>query len=132
MNPIETNLDFHIFDLWINGHPLEYLRPQLNAMGFLSKKDLETIPNNSMVKVAGTIVMVHTPPTRSGKRVMFITIEDETGLIDLVAFEDVQKKWAREIFTSEILAVEGILKKEGKGKRAISIVVKRIFPKIPS
>ncbi len=131
MNPIETNLDFHIFDLWINGHPLEYLRPQLNAMGFLSKKDLETIPNNSIVKVAGALVMVHTPPTRSGKRVMFITIEDETGLIDLVAFEDVQKKWAREIFTSEILAVEGILKKEGKRKRAMSIVVKRIFPQIP-
>lgn len=131
MNPIETNLDFHIFDLWINGHPLEYLRPQLNGLGFLSKKDLETIPNNSMVKVAGALVMVHTPPTRSGKRVMFITIEDETGLIDLVAFEDVQKKWAREIFTSEILAVEGILKKEGKGKRAMSIVVKRIFSQIP-
>ncbi|OCC16011.1 DNA polymerase [Dissulfuribacter thermophilus] len=131
MNPIETNLDFHIFDLWVNGHPLEYLRPQLNALGFLSKKDLETIPNNSMVKVAGALVMVHTPPTRSGKRVMFITIEDETGLIDLVAFEDIQKKWAREIFTSEILAVEGILKKEGKGKRAMSIVVKRIFPQIP-
>ena len=120
-------LDYHLFDLWISTHPLMPLRAALRRKGICSAKELSGKREGAIVKVAGMLVMIHTPPTRSGRRVMFITLEDETGLIDLVAFEDVQKRWARSLLRSELLAVEGVLKKEGRSKRAISIVIRRVL-----
>lgn len=120
-------LDYHLFDLWISTHPLMPFRAALRRKGICSAKELSGKREGAVVKVAGMLVMIHTPPTRSGRRVMFITLEDETGLIDLVAFEDVQKRWARSLLRSELLAVEGLLKREGRSKRAISIVIRRVL-----
>ncbi len=127
MKQLESFLDYHLYDLWVTCHPMEILRPSLKKRGFLTRAELAAMPVNSLVKVAGRLITVHTPPTRSGKRVMFITVEDETGLIDLVAFENVQKRWAKEIFTSEILMVEGVLKKDGKNEGAVSITIRKII-----
>jgi error-prone DNA polymerase len=69
------------------------------------------------------VVIIHTPPTKSGKRVQFITLEDETGLIDAVAFPKAQEKFARVILASEILAVEGTLQRRGKGGVSVSVVI---------
>ena len=73
------------------------------------------------------MIMVHTPPTRSGKRVMFATLEDESGLIDFVMFPGVQKQWAKEVLTNEVLAIEGRLKREGEKGLSISIVAGRVL-----
>jgi DNA polymerase III alpha subunit len=47
------------------------------------------------------VVIMHTPPTKSGKRVMFLTLEDETGLFDVVVFSKAQSRFAKLILTSE-------------------------------
>ena len=120
-------LDYHLFDLWITTHPVAPLRSQLRRWGVITASELPQVENNKMVKVAGVMVMIHTPPTRSGRRVMFITLEDETGLIDLVAFEDIQRRWAKSFLVSDFLLVEGTIKKEGPLNRAISIVIRRVL-----
>jgi DNA polymerase III alpha subunit len=71
------------------------------------------------------IVIVHTPPTKSGKRVMFLTMEDETGLLDVVVFPNAQKGFAKTILTSEVLAIQGKLQKQGPKGISISIVMAR-------
>ncbi len=73
------------------------------------------------------MIMVHTPPTRSGKRVMFATLEDESGLIDFVMFPGVQRQWAKEVLTNEVLAIEGRLKREGEKGLSISIVAEKVL-----
>jgi error-prone DNA polymerase len=73
------------------------------------------------------MVIIHTPPTKSGKRVQFITLEDETGLIDAVAFPNTQEKFARIILTSEVLAVQGRLHRQGKMGVSVSIVIERVL-----
>ena len=107
-------------------HPLAVLRPRLAAEGVVTARDLRRIPSGSNVKVTGILVIVHTPPTKSGKRVIFITMEDETGLIDVVVFPNAQVNYARSVWTSEVLTVEGQLHRQGKNGRSISIVMKKV------
>ncbi len=129
--PFRKLVDYHLLDLWISTHPLKPLRPALRRLGFIEAKKIPGKNDGTMVKVAGMLVMIHTPPIRSRRRVMFITLEDETGLIDLVAFEDVQRRWAKSILCSELLAVEGVVKKEGRSQKAISIIIRRILDPMP-
>ncbi|MEI8181398.1 MAG: OB-fold nucleic acid binding domain-containing protein [Desulfomonile sp.] len=113
--------------VFCHGHPLEALRAKLAIHGILTARDLRRIPSGCRVLVTGILVIVHTPPTRSGKRVMFITMEDETGLMDLVVFPKTQVDFARAILTSEVLTVEGRLQRDGKNGVSVSIVVGKVL-----
>ncbi len=109
-------------------HPLAALRSRLAAEGIVTARDLRRLPSGQRVRVTGVLVIVHTPPTKSGKRVIFITMEDETGLMDLVAFPRAQVDYAKAIWTSEVLTVEGRLQRQGKNGLSISIVVEKVIP----
>ena len=113
--------------VFCHGHPLAGLRPRFAAHGVVMARDLRRIPSESRVRVTGLRVIVHTPPTRSGQRVMFITMEDETGLLDVVAFPKALKEHARAILTSEIITVEGILQRQGKDGRSMSIIMEKVI-----
>jgi len=82
------------------------------------------MPNGARVKVAGRVILVHTPPTRSGVRVMFITAEDEFGLIDMVLFPNEQRTFAKKVLSEPIAVFEGIVRKEGR--RRVSLVIERV------
>lgn len=114
--------------VFCHDHPLKGLRSRLAARGVVTAKDLRRIPNGRTVKVTGLLILVHTPPTKSGKRVMFVTLEDETGLIDVVAFPKTQQNHARAILTCEVQTVEGKLQRQGKNGRSITIVADKILP----
>lgn len=113
--------------VFCSGHPLTILRSRLTEEGIVTAKELRRIPSHSRVRVTGMLVIVHTPPTRSGRRVMFITMEDETGLMDLVMFPKAQQDCARPILTSEVVTVEGRLQREGKNGVSILIVVEKVI-----
>lgn len=114
--------------VFCSGHPLAPLRPRLAAEGIVTASELRCrIPHDSRVRVTGLLVIVHTPPTRSGKRVMFITMEDETGVMDLVMFPKAQADYARPLLTSEVVTAEGILQRQGKNGISVSIVVERLI-----
>ncbi|MFZ5868478.1 MAG: OB-fold nucleic acid binding domain-containing protein [Thermodesulfobacteriota bacterium] len=114
--------------VFCRAHPLEALRPRLAAEGIVTAKELRRLPSGKRVRITGVLVIVHMPPTKSGKRVIFITLEDETGLIDLVVFPRAQVKYAKALLTSEVQTVEGKLHRAGKDGRAISIVVESVIP----
>jgi DNA polymerase III alpha subunit len=108
-------------------HPVAVLRPELRKQGVVTARQLHNIPSGRRVRVSGLLVIAHTPPTKSGKRVIFLTLEDETGLWDAVVFPKVQKDYARAIYTSELLTIEGKLQRQGKNGLSISIIVERII-----
>jgi error-prone DNA polymerase len=99
--------------VFCRAHPLEPLRPALAKTGVITAQDLRRIKAGQSVIVTGVLVIVHTPPTKSGKRVMFITMEDETGLLDVVAFPKALDRYARASLTSEVLTVKGRLQRLG-------------------
>jgi DNA polymerase III alpha subunit len=108
-------------------HPLVVLRPVLNTQGIVTARKLRSIPSGRWVKVSGLLVIAHTPPTKSGKRVMFLTMEDETGLWDAVVFTEAQQKFARVIYTSELLTLEGKLQRRGSYGLAISVIAQEVI-----
>jgi error-prone DNA polymerase len=71
------------------------------------------------VLVAGVKVATQTPPIRSGRRVIFLTLDDATGPIDATFFEDAQAPYAATLFHSWLLVVRGVIRRTGK--RGISI-----------
>jgi DNA polymerase III alpha subunit len=111
--------------VFCNAHPLSTIRPVLARDNIIKAADLRRLPSGSIVRVIGMIVVVHTPPTKSGKRVMFLTMEDETGLLDVVVFPNAQKGFAKTILTSEVLAIQGKLQKQGPKLISISVVMER-------
>jgi hypothetical protein len=59
---------------------------------------------------------------------MFVTFEDETGLMDAVVFEDLQDRAAGIIMTAQVLALEGTLQREGFAGRSVSITAHKVIP----
>ena len=107
-------------------HPFSLIRKDLAGRGYITGKALRFRVNGSKVKVAGKVILIHTPPTKSGIRVMFVTLEDETGLIDLAVFPKAQERYARTIKSSKAILVIGRLRR--MGARDISVVADHVYP----
>ncbi len=114
-------------NVFCKNHPLEGLRSQLTQQGIITSKELKRLKTGAKVRVTGILVIVHTPPTKSGKRVIFITMEDEMGLIDVVVFPKAQVYYAEAIFKSEALTVEGRLHRQGKRGLSASVIMDRLI-----
>ena len=104
-------------------HIMAPFREDLETCGFVKSTSLKWKADGSMIKTAGRVIIIHTPPTRSRKRVMFLTLEDEEGIFDLTVFEDVQARYAKKILASAVLLTEGVLNRFGL--RGVSIVARR-------
>jgi len=98
----------------IRHHPLYFARESLRKLGVISRAQLEKLPDGRRVRVAGIVIARQRPPIRSGHTVIFITLEDETGLLDITVFERVYEKWGKVIFSSSALLVDGMLQKRGR------------------
>ena len=110
-------------------HLVSLMRQGLAEEGYITGRTLRCRRNNEVVKVAGKVILIHTPPTKSGIRVMFVTLEDETGLIDLAVFPKAQKRYAKTITSSNILLVSGRLRR--LGARDVSVVAHHVYPLKP-
>lgn len=113
--------------VYCHAHPLVAIRPMLRRHNIIRASDLRRLKTDDIVRLTGLQIIYHTPPTKSGKRVMFLTLEDETGLFDVVVFENVQKRFAETILTSQTLTIEGTLQRRGVNGKAISVILKRVL-----
>jgi error-prone DNA polymerase len=113
--------------VFCHAHPLTSLRNILRKQNVVTSSNLRRIPSGSKVRVSGMLILVHTPPTKSGKRVMFLTLEDETGVFEVVVFSKAQDRFARIILTSEVLTLEGRLQRQGPTGLAISIIMEKVL-----
>jgi error-prone DNA polymerase len=92
----------------------------LKELGAISAKRLKAAPHGATVLVAGAKAATQTPPIRSGKRVIFTTLDDGTGLVDLAFFEDSHEACAHTVFHSWLLLVRGVVQR--RGPRSLSVV----------
>jgi error-prone DNA polymerase len=103
----------------ISHHILEFYAPFLNAIGAVKSSDLLSLRSQSNVLVAGVKVAMQTPPVRSGRRVIFLTLDDGYGCTDSTFFSDAQEGFASTLYTTSLLLVRG--KTRRTGERGISI-----------
>ena len=100
-------------------HLIEFYGEFLNSIGAVRSSDLLKQRSQSSVLVAGIKVAMQTPPVRSGKRVIFLTLDDGYGCSDSTFFTDVQGEYANVLYSTSLLLVRGVTRRTGA--RGISI-----------
>ncbi|WP_333778681.1 DNA polymerase III subunit alpha [Streptomyces sp. IBSBF 3136] len=101
-------------------HLMDDHREFLQELGVLSARRLREAGHGETVLVAGAKAATQTPPIRSGKRVIFSTLDDGTGLVDLAFFDDSHDACAHTVFHSWLLLVRGVVQR--RGPRSLSVV----------
>jgi error-prone DNA polymerase len=106
-------------------HLLSFYEPLLVDLGVSRATELRRSRGDRWVMVAGVKVASQTPAVRSGQRIIFLTLDDATGPIDVTVFERVQDRVARTVFHSFLLAVWGRLRRTGVG--GVSIIAEEVW-----
>ena len=108
--PIEETLaDYVATGLTTGPHPMTYLRGDLDAQCVLSAAKLEHLRHGSLVKTAGVVIVRQRPGTAKG--FLFITLEDETGISNLIVTPDLFQANRLLLISAKILLAEGVLQK---------------------
>ena len=124
MEPIEETAA----DLWATGmsasrHPTEFVREQLAARGAVTAEMLRDLPDRTIVEVGGIVTHRQQPETASG--VVFVNLEDETGLVNVICTPDVWKRFRKVARTSPALLVRGLLERH---QGVTNLLARRIEP----
>ncbi len=101
----EVVADYQTARLSLKAHPMAFLRASLAERGFVRACDLRARKFRSLVHVAGVVLIRQRPG--SAKGVCFITLEDETGVINLVVWPDLKEKQRRVVMGSRLMEVRG-------------------------
>jgi error-prone DNA polymerase len=99
--------DYSGTGLTIGRHPMYYRRAQLQKQGVLSALDLRNRRNGEFVKTAGCVIARQRPGTAKG--FIFISMEDETGIANVIVTPDLYERERLQVTTSKFLLVEGTL-----------------------
>jgi error-prone DNA polymerase len=102
--------DYRSSGLTLGRHPLSLLRDQLEDDRIVTSRGLAELPDGEAVRVAGIVTARQRPQSAGG--VMFITLEDETGCVNLIVWERVWSAQRRIANGSRLLEVSGTLQKE--------------------
>ena len=115
---VRAELD--VLGLDASRHVVEFYEPFLDAVGATRARDLLGCRSGQQVLVAGVKVATQTPPIRSGRRVVFVTLDDATGPLDATFFEDAQVGYASTVFHSWLLVIRGSVRRTGP--RGVSLL----------
>jgi error-prone DNA polymerase len=102
--------DYRSQGLTLGRHPLALLRAELQAERIVTAAGLHELPHGRVVRVAGIVTARQRPQSAGG--VMFITLEDESGFVNLIVWERVWSRARRIASNSRLLEVHGMLQKE--------------------
>jgi error-prone DNA polymerase len=115
-------------DIWGTGlsperQPIALVRAELDRLGVLAAARLEAMPNHLVCRVGGLVVTRQRPGTAKG--FVFLTLEDETGLVNVIVNPAVYERNRRLIRSANSLVIEGTLQKE---QGCIDLLAKRFWP----
>ncbi|MBA3782655.1 MAG: DNA polymerase III subunit alpha, partial [Nocardioides sp.] len=111
--------ELEILGLDVSRHVIDGYADFLDALGVTRSRDLLARRSKAELLVAGVKVATQTPPIRTGRRVIFLTLDDATGPVDATFFEDAQGPYAAAVFGSWLLLVRGELRRTGR--RGVSL-----------
>jgi len=113
--------DYDSLGLSMGRHPLALLRPQLDAAGLSSAEALRAVAHGRRAHAAGLVTCRQRPDTASG--VTFVTLEDETGCVNVIVWRDLADRQRRELLGARLLGVEGVIEREGD---VVHLVARRL------
>jgi error-prone DNA polymerase len=104
--------DYDTVGLSLEKHPLELLRPTLKKLGAVTAEGLKKVRSGQQVAVGGMLICRQRPPTAKG--ICFISLEDETGIANLVVPPDVYEACRKQIHGALFIVGQGVLERSGK------------------
>jgi error-prone DNA polymerase len=117
----EVVADYQTSGLSLRAHPVQFHRPQLDAMGIAPARKLGELEDGCFVRVAGLVLVRQRPGTAKG--ITFVTLEDETGVANLIIRQDVWQRFHRAARTAAALVAHGRLQ---NSQGVIHVLVSRL------
>jgi error-prone DNA polymerase len=114
--------DYRSTGLTLERHPICLLRRHLDRYRYIQAEQLPALGDGHKVNVAGLVITKQRPGTASG--VIFVTLEDETGQINLVLWKQIAEQYRAALLNARLLGVAGELQIEG---RVIHVVARQLF-----
>jgi len=122
----EVVFDYASLGLTLRSHPLALLRPALNAERLWTAQHMHDFPNGRLARACGIVTGRQQPGTASG--VVFVTLEDETGNVNVVVWSHVRDRFRQELLRSRLLAVYGVWQREGEVRHLIAQHLRDLTP----
>jgi error-prone DNA polymerase len=105
--------ELEVLGLDVSGHVMDFYSDVMKGLNIVRSRDLLNCRSKEIIFIAGVKVATQMPPIRTGKRVVFLTLDDSTGPVDATFFEDAQGPYAHDLFNSWILLVRGEIRRTG-------------------
>jgi error-prone DNA polymerase len=107
-----TLADYRVVGLSLKTHPVALLRPQLEAFRVQPSRLLRGYPNGRLVRASGLVTHRQRPDTAKGT--IFVTLEDETGTVNVIVWPRVAEQQRRPLLAATLLTVYGTWQREGE------------------
>ena len=118
--------DYRATGLTLRRHPLALLRPRLADRGLLNAVQLNALPDGEEVAACGIVVLRQQPSTAKGT--IFMTLEDETGPVNVIVWKSLRQTQRAEVLHARLLAVHGVWQRsEEAGAQAGFGVVRNLI-----
>ncbi len=117
----EVCWDYASTGLSLRTHPLGFLRAQLSSMRLMTAEQLHGLHNSCLVRIAGLVVMRQSPQTAKG--VTFVTLEDETGSVNVIVWKAMRERFRSALLHARLLAVHGVWQRDEDGSGRVCHVV---------
>ena len=126
----EVTFDYAALGLTLRSHPLQLLRAQLSKKKLLTAAQMVNYPSGRLVRACGIVTMRQRPQTAKG--VVFVTLEDETGSVNVIVWKAVKERFRQEVYQSRLLAVYGVWQRdEESGGEVRHVIAKRLVDLTP-
>jgi error-prone DNA polymerase len=108
----EVLADYKWLGMTLRRHPISFLRPYLDDLQVAPAARLPEMPTDCRLQVAGIVVMRQRPSTAKG--ITFVTLEDETGMVNLIVHQEVWERYRRAARTATVMLAHGRLERQGQ------------------
>ena len=121
--PEQVVADYQTIRLSLKGHPMEFLRPMLTREGVVACEAVCHAGDRKRVRCAGVVLVRQRPG--SAKGVVFMTLEDETGIANIVGWPKVMEHFRKEVMGARLILVEGYI--QSSPEEVTHLVAQRLF-----
>lgn len=119
----KLNAELETLSIDVTHHLMDHHHRLLRELGATDAAHLKGMVPGQTVLVAGVRASTQTPPIPSGKRVIFVTLDDGSGLVDIAFFEDSYEACAHTVFHSGLLLVRGTVEARGPQRTVVGKTV---------
>jgi error-prone DNA polymerase len=114
-----VNHEMEVLGMDVSAHVVSFYQPMLDDLQVTPASELLNVRTKKSIFVAGIRIATQSPPTRSGKRVIFVSLDDPSGISDLAFFDRAQQVNPQALFNSHMLLAAGVVRRTGP--RGVSI-----------